>query len=112
MFRCLYCQNPDTIPIEDKKLMTAQDILALALKQKEYFGEIGGVTFSGGEPLRQAKGLAPVLKLLQENGVHTCLDTNGFLLTDEVKECLKYTDHVLPDLKQADSEKHKALTGL
>jgi pyruvate formate lyase activating enzyme len=60
----------------------------------------------------QAKELAPVLKLLQENGFHTCLDTNGYLLTDEVKECLKYTNHVLPDIKQANPEKHKTLTGL
>jgi pyruvate formate lyase activating enzyme len=112
MFRCLYCHNPDTIPIEDKKLMSAQDILTLALKQQEYFGDTGGVTFSGGECLRQAKALAPVLKLLQEHGFHTCLDTNGYLLTDDVKECLKYTNHVLPDLKQANPEKHKVLTGL
>ena len=60
----------------------------------------------------QAKELAPVLKLLQEQGFHTCLDTNGYLLTDEVKECLKYANHVLPDLKQMHPEKHKTLTGM
>jgi pyruvate formate lyase activating enzyme len=40
------------------------------------------------------------------------LDTNAYFLTDEVKECLNYTDHVLPDLKQANPGKHKELTGL
>lgn len=112
MFRCMYCQNPDTIPVGEGKEMSAEDVLQLAIKQKEYFGDTGGVTFSGGEPLMQAKELAPVLKLLQENGFHTCLDTNGYLLTDDVKECLKYADHVLPDLKQLNPEKHQKLTGL
>jgi len=60
----------------------------------------------------QAKELGPVLKLLQEHGFHTCLDTNGYALTDEVKECLRYSDHVLPDLKQMHPEKHKNLNGL
>ena len=92
--------------------MSAEDIVQLAEKQKEYFGEKGGVTFSGGEPLLQAKELAPTLKLLQERGFHTCIDTNAYLLTDEVKECLKYTDHVLPDIKQMNPEKHKELTGM
>ncbi|MDR0650625.1 MAG: radical SAM protein [Candidatus Peribacteria bacterium] len=112
MFRCKYCQNPDTIPTVDAKKMSSKDILQLAFKQKEYFGEKGGVTFSGGEPLLQASALLPILQLLQENGFHTCLDTNGYILTDEVKECLRYTDHILPDLKQANPEKHQKLTGL
>ncbi|MBR4633578.1 hypothetical protein IKO50_01090 [bacterium] len=47
----------------------------------------------------QIKELIPVLKLLKENGINTCLDTNGFILNDDVKEALKYTDHVLPDIK-------------
>lgn len=108
----MYCHNPDTIPVTEAKQMSAQDVLDLAIRQKEYFWDTGGITFSGGEPLMQAKELAPVLKLLQENGFHTCLDTNGYLLTEDVKECLKYANHILPDLKQANSEKHKTLTWL
>jgi pyruvate formate lyase activating enzyme len=56
--------------------------------------------------------LLPTLKLLQENGFNTCIDTNGYLLTDEVKACLRYTDYVLPDIKQLNPEKHQQLTGL
>ncbi len=68
------------------------------------------MTFSGGEPLLQAKALVPVLKLLQEHGITTCLDTNASLLTDDVKECLRYTDFVLPDIKHINAEAHKKLT--
>jgi pyruvate formate lyase activating enzyme len=81
------------------------------MKQKEYFGDTGGVTFSGGEPFLQEKQLAPVLKLLQEHGFHTCIDTNAYLLNEDVKECLQYINHLLPDIKQANAEKHKELTG-
>ncbi|GHW02877.1 pyruvate formate-lyase-activating enzyme [candidate division SR1 bacterium] len=113
-FRCLYCQNPDTLPIqlgEDGKEMTAEDILALAVKEKEYFGDNGGITFSGGEPLLQAKDLKDVLKLLQKNGFHTCIDTNGGIRNDDVAECIQLANHILPDIKQINSQKHKNLTG-
>lgn len=112
-FRCLYCQNPDTLPIElgeTGKEMTAEEILELAMKEKEYFWDTGWVTFSGGEPLLQAKQLKEVLKLLQENGFHTCIDTNGWIWNEDVKECLKYTNHVLPDIKQINQNRHKNLT--
>lgn len=67
MFKCLYCHNPDTIPLESPnvKLMSAEDILTLANKQKAYFGKNGGITFSGGEPLIQAQALLPVVKKLK-----------------------------------------------
>ncbi|MBO4204296.1 4Fe-4S cluster-binding domain-containing protein [bacterium] len=35
------------------------------------------MTFSGGEPLLQAKNLKEVIKKLKENNFHTCIDTNG-----------------------------------
>lgn len=111
MFRCMYCHNPDTIPLMGGKEYSAEDILDLAERQKEYFGMKGGITFSGGEPLLQAKELLPILKLLKGKGFNTCLDTNGYFLSDEVKECLKYTDYVLPDIKQMNPEKHLQLTG-
>lgn len=67
MFKCLYCHNPDTIPFDnpDAKLMSAEDILTLANKQRGYFGTKGGITFSGGEPLIQAKELLPIVKKLK-----------------------------------------------
>lgn len=109
-FRCLYCQNPDTISTDINKQISKEKILKLVYKEKEYFWKNWWVTFSGGECLLQVKELIPVLKLLKKNWIHTCLDTNGFLLNEDVKEALKYTDHVLPDIKWITSQLHKKVT--
>lgn len=110
-FRCKYCQNPDAIALEGGKQYSKEDILKIAEKEKAYFWEKGGITFSGGNPLVQAKELKEVLHYLKENKIHTCIDTNGFFLTTDVKECIEYADFFLPDIKQMDNEKHKDLTG-
>jgi len=109
-FRCLYCQNPDTISTDDNKKISKEKILKLVYKEKEYFWKDWWVTFSWWECLLQIKELIPVLKLLKENGINTCLDTNGFLLNDDVKEALKYTDYVLPDIKWITPKLHKKIT--
>ena len=109
-FRCLYCQNPDTISSDINKKISKEKILKLVYKEKEYLGKDGWVTFSWWECLLQVKELIPVLKLLKENWFNTCLDTNGFLLNDDVKEALKYTDHVLPDIKWITPKLHEKVT--
>ena len=109
-FRCLYCQNPDTISTNQNKQLSKEKVLKLVYKEKEYFWKYWWVTFSGWECLLQIKELIPVLKLLKENWINTCLDTNWFLLNDDVKEALKYVDHVLPDIKGITPELHEKVT--
>ena len=111
MFRCQYCHNPDTIPLENEnaKHRTADDILLQAVKQREYFGEKGGITFSGGEPLTQAAALLPVVQKLKAEGFHICIDTNGFVRTPEALEVIALSDLILPDLKQINPKKHLLL---
>ena len=52
--RCAYCHNPETWLDTPKIQMTASDLVKKILKYKVYFGEDGGVTFSGGGPLHQS----------------------------------------------------------
>jgi pyruvate formate lyase activating enzyme len=111
-FKCLYCANPDTIEYGNGKEYICEDLVKIAVSQRPFFGKKGGVTVSGGEPLMQAKGLIRLFGLLKEEGINTCIDTNGSILTSDVKELLKLTDLVLLDFKHVDSEKHKALTGM
>lgn len=96
---CLCCHNPETKPFDGGKEFTAEEIVKKALRYKEYFGEKGGITLSGGEPIAQPEFAAEIFKLCKENGIHTCLDTSGYALNDKVKELLRHTDLVLLDIK-------------
>ncbi len=69
------------------------------------------MTFSGGEPLLQAKNLVPIMQALKEDGFHICLDTNGYFLTGDAKDAIDLADLILPDLKHIDSKKHLQLVG-
>ena len=110
-FRCLYCANPDTISHKGGTATDVEEIVNMAISQKAFFGKRGGITFSGGEPTLQAKALLPLFRRLKEEGINICLDTNGGLWNEEVKELLMLTDLVLLDIKEHHPERHKALTG-
>ncbi len=111
IFKCLYCHNPDTISLKGGKMMSVEELGPMIVKMKPYFGATGGLTVSGGEPLLQARELLPLFKLLQEEGIHITIDTNGFVRDDDVEELLNYVDLVLLDLKHMDNKRHKKITG-
>ena len=62
--KCLYCHNPDTIATSGGQDYSIEDLVTMAVKMKPYFGQKGGVTVSGGEPLLQSKALIPFFKRL------------------------------------------------
>ena len=109
-FRCLYCANPDTIPVDGGTATEPDHVINMAISQKPFFGRRGGVTFSGGEPTAQAKDLIPVVKGLKEQGINVCIDTNGGIWNPAVEELLKEIDLVLLDVKQINPERHLSLT--
>jgi pyruvate formate lyase activating enzyme len=72
----------------------------------------GGVTISGGEPLMQAPFVGALFtKIKTELGLHTALDTQGFLAGTLTDDWFDPVDLVLLDIKQMDPAKHLALTG-
>ena len=77
--RCRYCHNPDTWAMRSGKeqIFTPEQLVNKLLRFKPYFGDNGGVTFSGGEPLLQKDFLCEVLRLCKHAGIHTCIDTAG-----------------------------------
>lgn len=111
-FRCLYCANPDTLPIKGGTMISLDEIIQKAEKQKPYFGKHGGVTISGGEPLLQRDILIHLFDRLQHLGIHTALDSNGRLLDAAAKQLMDKTDLLLLDVKHIDNEWHKKLTTL
>ena len=74
------------------------------------FIKSGGVTVSGGEPLMQPDFIYDLFKFCKEAGIHTAVDTNGYLFNDKIKKVLEITDLVLLDIKHIDPEKYKLLT--
>ena len=110
--RCLYCHNVDTWDLKDKKYMFTPEETMHEIKKVRGFIKSGGVTVSGGEPLMQPEYILELFKLCKEDGLHTAIDTSGYLLNGRIKEVLEYTDLVLLDIKQIDPEKYKALTSV
>ena len=108
--RCKYCHNPETWALRGGETITAEQLVDKIERFKSYFGEDGGVTFSGGEPLLQPEFLLECLTLCKERGIHTCLDTAGVGFGD-YDEILKKTDLVILDVKAVEKEEYKFLTG-
>lgn len=110
--RCKFCHNVDTWNIKNFKMeREPEEILNELLKIKPFI-KTGGITISGGEALIQAPFVEEVFKLCRENGIHTCLDTSGYIFNNAAKKVLEYTDLVLLDIKHIDLEKYKDLTGV
>lgn len=110
--RCLYCHNPDTWSDNDGEEYTPEELVRKLVRFKSYFNTSGGgVTFSGGDPLRQGEFLLETLKLCKKEGIHTCLDTSGVGIGN-YDEILNYTDLVLYDVKHLTEEGYLEMTGI
>ena len=109
--RCKCCHNPDTWAFSEGTEYSAEEIVKRVLRFREYFGEKGGITLSGGEPLLQAEFAHEIFTLCHQNGINTCLDTSGSILNDSVKALLKETDRVLLDIKYVSEEQYRENVG-
>ena len=109
--RCKCCHNPDTWSFSEGTEYTAEEIVKRVLRYREYFGKEGGITLSGGEPLLQADFAREIFTLCRQNGINTCLDTSGSILTETVKAVLKETDRVLLDIKYTNEEQYRENVG-
>lgn len=112
--RCRYCHNPDTWDTDGGREVPADEIVKEALKYRSYYGEKGGVTVSGGEPLVQLDELIELFGMLKQKNIHTCVDTSGICFREEDKRyerLIGLTDLFLLDIKHICEEAHRALTG-
>lgn len=132
---CKWCHNPECISFEkeilyypekcihcgmcDKgcfsgarvvcgKSMTADEVLSEIMLDVPYYGDTGGVTFSGGEPFAQGKFLNACIDKCKENGINCAVETSLMYFDEEI---FKKLDFVMADLKIWDSDLHKKYTG-
>ena len=115
--RCQYCHNPDTWKNGGTEY-TVEDVASRVLKYKNYFGDKGGITLSGGEPLLQSDFAYELFSYLKDRGIHTCVDTSGITFHPENEESVKkheklleVTDLFLLDIKHIDEDACVRLTG-
>lgn len=114
--RCQFCHNPDTWDLNAGKEVSADEIIDEALRYRSYWGEDGGITISGGEPLLQLDFLLDVFKKAKKLGINTTIDSCGKPFTrrgswfSKFNELLEYTDLILFDIKHIDREGHRELT--
>ena len=110
--RCVYCHNPDTWSGRAGQRMSAAEVLAQAGRYRRFIGAAGGgLTVSGGEPLLQPAFTRAVLAGAKELGLHTALDTSGYLGARADDELLDATDLVLLDIKSFDPAIARRVTG-
>ncbi|AYG82294.1 Pyruvate formate-lyase 1-activating enzyme [Streptomyces hundungensis] len=110
---CLYCHNPDTWRMRNGKRTTADDVVAEAAKYRTFIRAAGGgATVSGGEPLLQPVFAGELLhRYKHELGLHTALDTSGFLGSRATDALLRDVDLVLLDIKSWDRDTYQKVTG-
>ncbi|XBH23179.1 pyruvate formate-lyase-activating protein [Jonesiaceae bacterium BS-20] len=110
--RCLFCHNPDTMAMKNGEAVTSEELLKRISRYRTIFQTTGGgITLSGGEVLMQPAFAANILRGAKEMGIHTTIDTSGFLGAACTEEMLNDIDLVLLDVKAGDEETYKKVTG-
>jgi pyruvate formate lyase activating enzyme len=111
-FRCVYCHNPDTWKITNGMPVTLSRAVEVIKQYRHGLATMkGGLTLSGGEPLFQHRFVLNVFSAVKKVGIHTALDTNGFLGDRLSDEDLELVDLVLLDIKAFSPDLHLRLTG-
>ena len=117
---CQQCQQPNFTPdgclglarVRYGTTVTVDELLPMLLEDRAFYDNSGGgVTLSGGECLCQADFCVDLLRRLKKLGIHTAVDTCGFVPRRALELVLPYTDLFLYDIKAMDEEVHIRCTG-
>jgi pyruvate formate lyase activating enzyme len=104
--RCVEVCTPGSLKMFGREISVEEALREIEKDAPYYHNSKGGVTASGGEPLRQPRFVASLFRRCRESGIHTALDTCGCAPRDALRSVLEYTDLVLYDLKLIDDERH------
>ena len=111
LLRCTYCHNPDTWHLKDGTYVSIEQVtnrladFAPALRSMG-----GGLTISGGEPMVQLAFTRRILSAAKDMGLHTAIETSGFLGDRVDEKFLSVLDLVLLDIKSGDPETYRKAT--
>jgi pyruvate formate lyase activating enzyme len=109
--RCVQLCPTGALDICGKK-MTADKIIEAVQKDSAFYGDVGGVTISGGEPFAHKYAAVELLKKCKENGLNTAVETCGYADPQVLRAALPYVDLFLWDIKDTDDIRHRQYTGV
>jgi len=92
-------------------VMRVDEVLAEVLEDRDFYGADGGVTLSGGEPVRQHAFAAALLAACRRAGVHTAIETGLAYPWARLAALLPALDLVIFDIKLWDAARHRRYTG-
>jgi pyruvate formate lyase activating enzyme len=112
LLRCSYCHNPDTWHLKDGSYMSIEQVLnRLGDFAPSLVSLGGGLTISGGEPMVQLAFTRRIFKGAKEMGLHTAIETSGFLGDRADESYLSKIDLVLLDVKSSNPDTYRRVTG-
>lgn len=109
--RCLYCHNPDTWDFNGGNEIETKQIVDRAKRGMTYYGEKGGVTFSGGEPLVQGEFVLQTIRALKKVGINSIIDTSGTFVDEFTETVIEECELILLDVKHSDPERFCEIVG-
>lgn len=110
--RCVCCHNPDTWDLSQGVEMTIEALIDKIERLRHYFGDTGGVTVSGGEPLMQSDFVTELFYECHKRGINTALDTSGCIYNESVERLLELSDLVILDYKYTNSCDYEEYVGM
>jgi pyruvate formate lyase activating enzyme len=112
-FRCVFCHNPDTWKVTNGTPVRLERAIEVVSQYRQGLRTMkGGLTISGGEPLIQYRFLSRLFPAVHERGIHTALETNGYLGARLSDDDLSSIDLVMLGLKAIEPDLHRRLTGM
>lgn len=108
--RCLYCHNPDSWKIGAGSEVDAATLVKRAKRGIPYYGDDGGVTFSGGEPLLQGEFLIEAIKALKKENINCAIDISGTYYDEFSHEAINQADLILLDIKHTNPKQFTKIT--
>lgn len=116
---CASCTTFDCVDICPNRALkqcvkeyTSEDLLKILRRDFSSWGQNGGVTFSGGDPILQHDFLVEVLKGCRDLQIHTAIETSAYFGTARFLDVMQYIQFAFIDVKHMDPEAHKAGTGV
>jgi len=134
--RCEWCHNPECISFDKETMyypdkcigcgrcaegcfsgakiicgreMSVDEVLKEVLLDKAYYGENGGVTVSGGDPLAHREFTLELLRACRKHGVGTAMESCMYRFDEEI---LSELDVLMTDIKVFDNDAHIRYTGV